>query len=67
MHKAQWTNGRRVISGFWTYHWSSDTFAIELNSVDRITGMNRSFTIKGDHPEWGKWFLVGRSCPVFYL
>jgi len=53
-----WTNGKQKVSGFWSYHWPSNRFVIELNSTDRLTGMRRRMTVAGDHPEWGNWKLV---------
>lgn len=53
--KATWSNGKRTITGWWKYNWASDSFVIDLDSTDRITGERRSMIIKGDHPEWGNW------------
>jgi len=58
MTKAKWINGKKTLTGQWSYNWASDSFYISLNSKDRITGENRSFRVTGDKPEWGNWKLV---------
>ncbi len=59
MHKGQWFNGKRTISGWWEYIWQSDRFFIILNQKDRTTGEDqKSFSISNDTPEWGKFKLV---------
>ena len=55
MRRATWCNGKRKVRGYWSYNWGSDTFFIELDSRDRITGEKRRFTVHGDTPEWGNW------------
>lgn len=59
MKDARWTNGKRTINGRWAYHWPSDSFTIELDVRDVITGAKtRTFTVKDDTPEWGKFRLI---------
>lgn len=58
MIKAIWTNGKRRLTGSWTYVWSKDVFVIDLDSRDRITRERRRFTVYGDRPEWGNWRLI---------
>ena len=55
MNKATWINGKRKLSGYWTYNWSNDFFTIVLDSVDRITGQKRILYVRGDKAEWGNW------------
>lgn len=57
MPRAKWVNGNRAIQGYWTYNWSADSFYIELDSRDPITGLNRQLTVYGEKPEWGNWRL----------
>lgn len=61
--RATWRNGKRVISGSWIYSWASDTFAIFLDSRDRVTGMPRVLRVHGETPEWGNWKLVREPGP----
>ena len=58
MKNGTWTNGKRTVTGKWAYMWQSERFVVELNSVDRITGMRRRLVLAGDRPEWGNWKLV---------
>lgn len=60
MTKALWQNGKRTITGWWSYHWATDTFNIVLNNVDRVTGFQKMFTVHGETPEWGNWKLVDK-------
>jgi hypothetical protein len=57
MKAATWRNGRRSLSGHWSYSWARDQFVIVLGR-DRISGQPRSFIVTGDTPEWGNWRLV---------
>lgn len=58
MRQATWSNGKRRLTGSYDYIWASDTFVIELDSRDRLTGRRRRFSVVGgDHPEWGRWKL----------
>ncbi len=57
MNKATWQKGDQKITGRWVYR-GSDTFYIELNKKDEITGRLIQFTIKADHPEWNGWKRV---------
>jgi hypothetical protein len=58
MKKGSWRNGKRVITGWWNYHWASDAFVIILDQKDRITGDNKRILVKGETPEWGNWSFV---------
>ncbi len=58
MEKATWVNGKKKVTGYWTYIWASDRFFISLNSKDGITGIRREFVVSGDPPEWGNWKRV---------
>lgn len=57
-HEARWTNGKRELRGWWSYKWASDRFVIMLDRVDRDTGFEKTMTVSGDKPEWGRWKLV---------
>lgn len=57
MSLVAWTNGKRRVTGRWTYHWASDRFVVELDQRDRITGQPKCIVIAGDSPEWGNWKL----------
>lgn len=62
MNEAQWTNGKRVVSGRWLYNWASDRFLVELDQKDRTTGADtKRFHVYGDSPEWGKWKRIPES------
>ncbi len=56
--KAAWKNGKRSVKGRWDYFDDSDEFIIILDTVDSITGRNKTLTVSGDTPEWGNWKLV---------
>lgn len=59
MREAQWTNGKRTVSGRWSYYWAGDFFTVELDQRDRTTGeRTKTFRVYGDSPEWGKFRLV---------
>ena len=60
--KATWKNGKRTVTGFWSYDWASDRFTVILDSRDRITGQQKQFLVAGSRPEWGNWRLVRDSC-----
>jgi hypothetical protein len=61
MNEAVWTNGTQRLTGRWRYHWASDTFVIELDCTDCITGESRRKLVKGDTPEWGNWKRLAPS------
>ena len=50
-----WVNGKRRQTGSWSYNQTSDTFTINLDSRDPVTGLQRVFTTHNDVPEWGNW------------
>ena len=59
MHKAVWSNGKRLVHGWWEYNWQADRFLIILDQRDRTTGAKqKSLTTHNDKPEWGKFKLV---------
>lgn len=58
MKKATWVNGKRKITGAWVYDWASQTFKIELDQKDTVTGINKHIEVKDDSPEWGNWKLL---------
>lgn len=55
-----WKNGRKKLTGSWTWVWSRRTFVIALDGKDLTTGRPREPFETGDvdHPEWGEWKLV---------
>ena len=53
-----WVNGKRTVTGTWSYNWSSDTFTIWLDQRDRTTGQRKVVRTTNDTPEWGNWKLV---------
>lgn len=55
---ATWKNGRKKLTGSWSYNWAGDYFLVTLDKRDEITGQPRQFRIYDEHPEWGKWKLV---------
>lgn len=57
-NRGTWANGKRTVTGHWSYSWASDRFYITLDTKDRITGTNKQVVTYGDSPEWGKWKLV---------
>ena len=58
MRPGKWKNKEKVITGYWSYNWSSDDFYVVLNSRDKITGLQRAFFCYGNKPEWGNWKLI---------
>lgn len=60
MTEAVWQNGKRRVSGRYTYRWAADVFVVYLDSTDRITGAQRRLEVHSDrdYPEWGNWKLV---------
>jgi hypothetical protein len=56
--KGLWRNGKRTLTGSWSYYRPADRFDIWLDSKDRITGQNRHISTHNDTPEWGNWKLV---------
>src|SRR5690348_16977929 len=60
VNAAEWTNGKRRLSGRWEYVWHTDRFHIVLDRKDRITGFRRELLVAAEHPEWGRWKLVRR-------
>lgn len=58
MTRDVWVNGKRRVTGHWTYHWAPDRFTITLDQKDRITGENKRLVVAGDKPEWGNWKLL---------
>ena len=58
MSEGVWVNGKKVVTGCWTYNWASDRFQIVLNVRDGITGGKKRFVVVGDSPEWGNWKLT---------
>lgn len=57
--QAQWTNGKKTISGRWHYFRPGDFFIIELDQSDRTTGQKtKTFRVYGEFPEWGNFKLV---------
>lgn len=64
--RAYWVNQNGDIQwGYWNYNWASDRFSIMLDSKDPITGMQRSFVIAGDNPNFGNYKVQPTSC-IFY-
>lgn len=62
MAEAQWTNGKRTVSGRWFYYRPGDFFSVELDQRDRTTGeRTKIFRVYGDSPEWGKFRLVRKG------
>ena len=59
MNKAQWTNGKTTLNGWWEYFWQSDSFLIILEKTRGHAA--RRFRTKNDTPEWGKYKLVEDS------
>lgn len=57
VHHGIWRNGKRTVTGCWFYDETGDTFVVELDSYDRITGTLRRKIVYGDSPEWGNWKL----------
>ena len=55
MRKATWINGKKTVTGYWSYNWNADYFFILLDKKDPITGRQREFKVYGEVPEWGKW------------
>lgn len=56
---ATWEKDGKQLDGVWWYHRSSDTFHVDLDSYDPITGFRRKFDLKGyDVPEFNGWKLV---------
>lgn len=59
MGEATWVNGKKRVSGRWSYYRPSDVFVIELDQRDRITGSrSKIFTTHNDTPEWGNWKIL---------
>lgn len=59
MKEAKWTDGKRTVSGRWSYYWPGDFFTIEINQRDRTTGQKtKTIRAYGDHPHWGKFKLI---------
>jgi hypothetical protein len=56
--KATWINGKRKVTGTWSYYRPSDRFDIYLDVKDRITGQYKHVSTNNDTPEWGNWKLV---------
>lgn len=56
--RATWSNGKETVTGYWRYNWASDTFTIQLDSNDPVTGRPRIFRTHNDTPEWGDWKRV---------
>lgn len=52
MIEAKWSNGKTILTGRYRYYWPSDSFTIQLDRG------NRTFTVKNDTPEWGKYKLM---------
>lgn len=64
-NKAEWTDGYIVLTGSWFYQWNSDRFYITLDDKDPVTGMTREICVVGDHPNFGKFVLVGSDCRIW--
>lgn len=64
MNTAEWTNGKRLVRGWWSYYWPADRFDIVLDSRDRITGERRRISVNNDRPEWGNWKLIPTKAGV---
>ncbi len=61
MREATWTKGKRTIKGRYNYNQASDTFTIEVDIKDTLTGEDcRHFTVYEDTPEWYGWKLKKR-------
>lgn len=54
-HVVTWTDGKRKVTGYWQYNWSSDSFTIQLDEKDETTGLSKCFKVYGEKPEWGNW------------
>lgn len=57
MREGVWKSGEKTIKGYWAYC-GNDRFHILLNSKDKITGLQHSFDVVGESPEWGNWLRV---------
>ena len=55
MNSGMWINKKtkNIRSGQWCYVWHSDIFYIWIKGLPMKS-------IKGDHPEFGNWKLIGK-------
>lgn len=52
-----WKRGKKTVTGEWRYNTQNDTFTILLDSIDSVTGNQRTVVSYDDQPEWNGWKL----------
>ena len=63
MKPASWSNGRRVVTGSYLYHWASGRFWIALDKSSPKS-LRKGFWVHGDSPDFGRWKLINEHSPV---